>query len=186
MHKIFPSVSHWTVYGTDATPFGRMVKLITQVNRQAPTETDCRKFMMQQTVFDIRIICHPRMGQTSLDFKIPVASGEGYITVNTYRDMWKRLTIAGENQCTGSQCRILRLINQRLDAGRNIKDIQAYVSIQLVKISRSFLRILRSSGYLYPEIIIPPSFVVLGLLVDACRQVSAIRAGTHIAGHIAL
>lgn len=95
------------------------------------------------------------------------------------------MTVSRENQTSHTQQRVLRLVNHRLDARRDIKDKQPHMGIQLVKITRSCLWIFRSTGQLHPEIIIPPARVMHRLFIDTGSQITTVRTATHIAIRIA-
>ena len=81
----------------DSAPFGCMMKLITDIDRQTTTETHGCELMMQIAAFHIHVVHHPGVCDTTFEFKITVTAGERYIIINTDRDAWQRVGIIRED-----------------------------------------------------------------------------------------
>ena len=176
----FPSAAYIAVNRADATPLGCMMKLIGDVHRQFTSEPHGSELMMEEAMLHIDVIRHPRMGDAAFDLKIAVTTGEGYVTVNTYRDTRQGMTVSGEDHRSHTERRVLRLVDKRLDAGGEVKDIQPQMGVELIEITGAFGGILHPSGELHRKVIVPPAVRMHGLFINAGGDVSAERSGADI------
>ena len=87
MYERPPVAAQRTIDGMNTTPLSRMVKLITDIDRQSAAETETGELVMDHAPANIDIVGLPGMSQSPFDFKIPIAPREGHVSVYTYCDM---------------------------------------------------------------------------------------------------